>query len=674
MKLKFRLSQFNVRSLLSRIRLVKSKLILAFAVILLLPSLSIGWISYGTAKNKVDEQMKRAASESINVLNQTITQMIEAQMKDIDFLSQQISAGVIGPKQGDEDPKVREILDKYKQIHPQLEAAGVGTDKGVIMVSPLVQLPPDYDPRKTEWYTKAMENKGKVIITDTRISPASGNVVVSVAKTVNDGHGVVLVNLSLKALGDIVKEVKIGNQGYVILYDAKRKYLVHPTAKIGEVATGVTVDKRFAADSGMLEYINQFDGKPKKDVFATNKLTGWKIAGTWYADEVMQEAVPILRRTALVIAIALLAGAVIVFFIVRSIASSLRNLTDTSRKIGWGDLSQQADIKSKDEFGQLAASFNKMVESFRSVLLEVSESSNQLAASSEQLSASAEQTSKATEHIAGVVEQMADGANQQVHTVEESAKTIHEVSEKIQEIAVSTQSVADTTTKAAAKSTEGGRAIQTAVGQMSSISGSVDGLAQVITRLADTSQEIGQITGAITQIAQQTNLLSLNAAIEAARAGEHGRGFAVVAGEVKKLAEQSSKSAEQIATLIHDIQGEIGKAQESMQSATKEVHVGMVVVQTAGGLFSEIERYVDEVGSQVQEVTVAAQQISAGATQVVQAIEGIAEVAQTTASGTENVSAAAEEQLASMEEISSSSAALTHMAGELQVLVDKFKL
>lgn len=169
-------------------------------------------------------------------------------------------------------------------------------------------------------------------------------------------------------------------------------------------------------------------------------------------------------------------------------------------------------------------------------------------------------------------------------------------------------------------------------------------------------------------------MLSLNAAIEAARAGEHGRGFAVVAGEVKKLAEQSSKSAEQIATLIHDIQGEIGKAQESMQSATKEVHVGMVVVQTAGGLFSEIERYVDEVGSQVQEVTVAAQQISAGATQVVQAIEGIAEVAQTTASGTENVSAAAEEQLASMEEISSSSAALTHMAGELQVLVDKFKL
>ncbi len=176
-------------------------------------------------------------------------------------------------------------------------------------------------------------------------------------------------------------------------------------------------------------------------------------------------------------------------------------------------------------------------------------------------------------------------------------------------------------------------------------------------QLAVTSREIGQIIEVITQISQQTNLLSLNASIEAARAGEHGRGFAVVAGEVKKLAEQSSNSAGQITELVNAIRDEIDKAQQSMQSATDEVTVGIKVVHTAGGLFSEIERFVNEVSSQVQEVSAAAEQISVGTVQVVQSIEEIASVAQATASGSQNVSAATQEQLASMEQISSSSSA-----------------
>ncbi|MBW5446868.1 HAMP domain-containing protein [Cohnella sp. CFH 77786] len=361
-------------------------------------------------------------------------------------------------------------------------------------------------------------------------------------------------------------------------------------------------------------------------------------------------------------------------FVVALALKPVRDMIRITRLTAEGDLSETLKVKRNDEFGLLGTSFNQMIYSLRSVLVEVSESSNQLAASSEQLSASAEQTSKAIEHIAGTVEQMADGANQQVHTVKESANTIHEVSTKIQQIARNAKIVAETTTKAAEKSSEGGKAIQTAAGQMSSISISVDGLAQVINHLASTSLEIGQITGAITEIANQTNLLSLNAAIEAARAGEHGRGFAVVANEVKKLAAQSSKSAEQIAELIQAIRSEIENAQTSMKSATKEVSVGMEVVQLAGNLFAEIERFVADVNVQVREVSSASGQISEGTQQVVHAIERIAGVAQLTASGTENVSAATEEQLAFMQEISSSSAALTHMAGELQGLVENFKL
>ncbi|MDQ0877836.1 methyl-accepting chemotaxis protein [Paenibacillus sp. V4I3] len=372
--------------------------------------------------------------------------------------------------------------------------------------------------------------------------------------------------------------------------------------------------------------------------------------------------------------LALFAGIAIAFYISRLISKPVLQVAGAMEKIANGDLTGRITVNNRDEIGDMVGSLNKMAGSLRSVLVEVSNSSNQLAASSEQLSASAEQTTQATEHIASAAQEMADGANQQVRTVEESTQTIQEVSTKIQQITANAKLVAETTTKAAEKSSEGGKAIHTAAGQMGSISGSVDGLAEVITHLANTSLEIGQITEAITQIAQQTNLLSLNAAIEAARSGEHGRGFAVVAGEVKKLAEQSFKSAEQIARLVHTIQSEIDKAQNSMQSATKEVSLGMEVVQTAGSLFAEIERFVNDVNIQVREVSAASQHISEGTKQVVLAIEGISGVAQAAASGTENVSSAAEEQLASMQEISSSSSSLTHMAGELQEIVDKFKL
>ncbi|CAN7745583.1 HAMP domain-containing methyl-accepting chemotaxis protein [Paenibacillus sp. LjRoot153] len=332
------------------------------------------------------------------------------------------------------------------------------------------------------------------------------------------------------------------------------------------------------------------------------------------------------------------------------------------------------DVKSKDEFGELGDTFNLMVDSLRSVVSEVGHSANQLVTSSEQLSVSSGQTASASEHIVGVIEKMADGANEQVSLVEESAQTIHEVSGKIQQIVTRAHTAANTTEQVSVKSTEGGQAVQSAVKQMSSISSSVDGLADVISHLVNTSMEIGQIIEAISEISQQTNLLALNAAIEAARAGEQGRGFAVVAGEVRKLADQSSRSTEKVAALIVAIREEIGDVENSMRVATNEVSAGMRVVQTAGRLFAEIERAVDEVNSQVRDVSLTAEQIFIGTKKVVRAIEDISHVSQSTAAGAQTISAATEQQLASMEEISSSSSYLTHMAVELQAVVDKFKL
>ncbi|MBA2939840.1 methyl-accepting chemotaxis protein [Paenibacillus sp. CGMCC 1.16610] len=669
------MSQLKVHSLISKLRLVKSKLIIAFVLILLVPSFSIGWFSYSIAKSKVDEQMERSATENVRMLNQTITLMLTGQMKSIDFLSRQIDNESIGTKQVDKELETKKILDRYLVVHPEFEDIIISTEtEGGVSLIGSEKLPNHLNSKESAWYKQATENKDKVIITEPFISQGTNNTVVGMAKVMNEGHGIIMAVLSLKPFEEIVNGVKIGSKGYIFLSDEKERYLFHPTQKSGAVLIGNTTQIIYGSDFGKFAYINPNDGKSKEMYFTTNPLTGWKLQGTWYTEELAQTAAPIFNRTILIIAIALIAGSLIVFLIVRSIVSPLRTLKDTALRIGWGDLSKRVNIKSKDEFGEVAAIFNHMADTLKSVLVEVRESSNQLTTSAEQLSANAVHTSQVTEDIAIAAERMSNGANLQAQTVEESAQTINQVSVKIQQIASSALTVAETTTKAVEKSTEGGQAIQSAVKQMDFISGSVNGLVLVIDHLANTSQEIGQITRAITEIAQQTNLLSLNAAIEAARAGEHGLGFAVVASEVKKLAEQSSISTEKITTLIHAIQEEIEKSQQSLLSVTQEVNVGMEVMHSAGNLFSEIESFIDGANSQVQEVSAAAQQISTGAFKVVQGIEGIARVAQTTAAGTENVSAAVEEQLAFMQEISSSSSTLANMAGDLEGLVDRFKL
>ncbi|WP_138753971.1 methyl-accepting chemotaxis protein [Paenibacillus sinopodophylli] len=665
---------------------VRNKLVISFMLILLVPSLAIGSFSYITAKNKVDDQLQSMAATDISLVSKMVDQYIQAKIGDVNTLSQQLA---IEP--------TSEQLNMYAQNHPEVEAVTLVQSSGEYVYAPSsLKLASDYNPKESTFYTQAIQSKDEVVITEPYTSTETGNTVVAIAKAESNGQSVVAVVLSLEELKQTVSDVKIGENGFIIIVSSASFAIIPPPWGVGEVQEGMdsaagteatnvnaaeepTADEAnqppnmFSDESGKIEQTSP-DGDSRRLIYITNVLTGWKIAGDRSPSEVTRTAAPILNNTLIVIVLFILIGSCLMFFIIRSITKPLKALTETSQIISQGDLSQRVDVKAKNEFGELGASFNLMVDSLRTVLSEVGHSANQLAASSEQLSASAGQTASATEHIAGAIEQMADGANNQVNLVDESARTINDVSGKIQQIVKNAHTAAMMTEQVSVKSTEGGQAVQSAVKQMGSINHSVDGLSDVISHLVHTSTEIGQIIEAISSISQQTNLLALNAAIEAARAGEQGRGFAVVAGEVRKLAEQSSQSTEKVAALIVAIREEISEVENSMRVTTKEVSVGMNVVQQAGRLFAEIERSVDEVDNQVREVTVTAEQISTGTTQVVKAIGDISQVSQSTAAGAQTVSAATEEQLASMEDISSSSSHLTRMAVELQAVVDKFKL
>lgn len=376
----------------------------------------------------------------------------------------------------------------------------------------------------------------------------------------------------------------------------------------------------------------------------------------------------------LVIGGAILLGIFVAMLLMRSILQPVSELMRVSTKVAGGDLRDKAAVKSADELGKLAVSYNQMIDNVKKLISQIQKTAEQVAASSEELTASADQSAQATQSIAKAVTDVSEISNGQVNAVASATGEMQTVAAGIEESTATVHMAAGKTEEVVLTAKDGTETIDSAVHQMTNIEETVDKLAQVVTKLGARSKEIGQIVDTISGIAGQTNLLALNAAIEAARAGEMGKGFAVVAEEVRKLAEQSQAAAKEIETLISEIQVDTEEAVVAMDKGTQEVKAGANVVHEAGTAFTKISEMVGVVNSQALEMAQTMETIAQGTQRVVDAVQGIDESSKKTAAEAQSVSAATEEQSASMEEIASSSRALAQLAQDLTRMSSQFKI
>ncbi|MFJ8100763.1 methyl-accepting chemotaxis protein [Lysinibacillus sp. NPDC096212] len=372
--------------------------------------------------------------------------------------------------------------------------------------------------------------------------------------------------------------------------------------------------------------------------------------------------------------------AVVISLIIAMVMGSLisrpiKGMAKAAKKIADGDLTaEQIHIKNRDEVGDLALAFNQMATNLKDLITNVRHNTVQVSGSAAELTASAEQTIQATEQITSSIQEVASGSEAQGKNATESSAAMKTMTKGIQQLAATTAAVSELAIETNTEANNGNESLHRVITQMDTINLAVLESASVVKNLGNHSIEIGNIISLITDIAEQTNLLALNAAIEAARAGDHGRGFAVVADEVKKLAEQSKQSAEQIASLISDIQQDTNRAVTVMDTGTQEVKVGMQVVKVAEEGFSKIVELIEQVSHQIQEATTVSEEMSSSAEQIYASFDEIATIAQMSSSNLQNVASASEEQLATIEEVAASAATLSNMAEELQTQVSRFKV
>ncbi|USG64982.1 methyl-accepting chemotaxis protein [Brevibacillus ruminantium] len=424
----------------------------------------------------------------------------------------------------------------------------------------------------------------------------------------------------------IQDKYSVGETGYAWAMDQSGNSVMNPMNEGQNLREAVSVDgveigKEFiekgTSGGGFVTYKWEMAGtselETKISYVEQEPYWGWIVGAGVYLPEFNKGANTVFYFVLAITGGSLLVGAVIIWRVASRITRPIVEIASHARRVSSGDLTVEAvKIDRVDEVGQLAHDFNQMTRQLQELIREVRMNTLSVVSTAEQLSASAEQSTKAGEQVAVAIQEVAAGSQKQAEQLDGATEVVTEMAEEVNRITDAAHAVTQTSQQAAVRSQDGNRAIQTVIDQMNSINHTVEDLSVNIEGLGQRSTQIGEIVEVITGIAQQTNLLSLNAAIEAARAGEHGRGFAVVADEVRKLAEQSSGSAQQIAELITAIQTETAKAVTSMESAIREVREGIQLVHGAGESFAHIQGSVSEVTDQIDNVNVAAEKMKAG--------------------------------------------------------------
>lgn len=600
---------------------IKSKLMVAFSVATLLPVLIVSTITAFLASGQALKSFSQNSGQTLTAVENSFDQFMSDIKSVVGFMADSAPVTAADAKPlttyHDKQGKAPSLVAKQNggreaDIFNMFEAIGknnanyvyvyVGDEGDGYVEWPGTYEYAEWNPKQRAWYTRAMENPGKIALRDAYYWEPDDAVYVSAVRTYKKGNdigGVVAVDVSIKTLTEMANNTQLGDSGSIMVVENSGTILVDALneennfKKIGDL-TGEAYAKIAQTSSGVIRF--DLGGVDYYANVYTSPNLKWKFVGLMPASEIYASTVELVKTTAIVCVLLLILFGFVAFLMARSMITPIESVSDHLRVLaeGEGDLTSKIDINTNDETGVLSNWFNQFVGSTRALILGIKQSSTQID------NIAAETSLKASD--------VASVASDQLQSIEL-------ISEAGQQMLIASNEAAQSCANSAQVSEKG---LETTIAGKNLLKDSAEGVNrlgsrlkesnQIITELQKETVNINQILSTIQGIAEQTNLLALNAAIEAARAGEQGRGFAVVADEVRTLAGRTQESTEQISNILGLLGNRTKQASDSMVTSLAESENAIKLSGQALVSFEQIEEVVKQMRDMTMQTAASAEE------------------------------------------------------------------
>ncbi|PRR83640.1 Methyl-accepting chemotaxis protein McpC [Clostridium vincentii] len=642
----------------------------------MIPLIITGVVSYNQSKSILNKKLTLTSTQTLMEINNGLldyfngfSNMVSMASGNYDFTN--VDAA-------DNFKYVPDVLKSIKESNKDILCMYYGTASGKYSNYPATKMTDGFDATKRPWYTQALEHKGEVVITPPYVDAATGDNVVTLARAVeNNGQvvGVVAMDCTLATLTERIATKKVGNTGYVFIADVSGNILAHPQKEL--VNTNISSDLSFwdkakSEDNGFVNYDD--NGSEMFGAYQTNELTGWKLVATLDESELTKDTKSILQTTFLIILVIGLISIGMSLLLSKGISDNIKKLKDVFAKASNGDLTVSITASTKDEFKDLATSFNSMIKNISGLMNSVTKSSTTVLETSTSLASMSEEVTASISEVSRAIDEVSMGATTQAQNAQNGASQMDDLSNRLDRISVNSNEMDKISSTTKALGSKGLYMIDTLIEKSNKTKIATTEVNSIVQDMNESTNQINSISETISNITEQTNLLSLNASIEAARAGEAGRGFSVVAEEIRKLAEQSKTSTEEIKVIIANIQKKSDTAVNAINSTEMVVNEQELAVVQTQDIFSEILKSIEIMITKVNEVKISIADINVKKQSTVSEIENISSILEQTAAASQEVTASTEEITATMQEFTRHSSELETLAKQLGAEINKFKI